>query len=310
MEQRRHHRRFGRIASLAAVLFGFWLAPAPARATDPSPTYATLTLQSWIQLGIWTTATRPASPQQGWCGFNNTTSLMECWAGLSWVSASGAAGALLAANNLSDVASVGAARTNLGLGSAALLASSAFLQPSNNLSDVASTTTARTNLGLGTAATMAASAGGTIVASVSGAFTAGDLIESNDTAGTSVDSGVPASWFGVQEFSANAVWAASTPVVADTVIIIPSFDWLTGACASISYAVKSSGSPSFNATLTHNGAAVTGCTSIAVTSGTTATTACTGLTLAVGEQLAVVTGSPVNSPANAFVKANCTHSRN
>lgn len=60
---------------------------------------------------------------------------------------------LQVSNNLSDIASASAARTNLGLGTASILNSSAFLQPSNNLSDVSSASTARTNLGLGTAAT-------------------------------------------------------------------------------------------------------------------------------------------------------------
>jgi hypothetical protein len=62
--------------------------------------------------------------------------------------------------------SAGAARTALGLGTAATQATTAFLQPSNNLSDVSAAGTARTNLGLGTIATQASNAvaltGGTI----------------------------------------------------------------------------------------------------------------------------------------------------
>jgi hypothetical protein len=70
-------------------------------------------------------------------------------------SQSSATGALLASNNLSDLANAGTARTNLGLGTSATHATGDFALVANNLSDLANAGTARTNLSLGTAATHA-----------------------------------------------------------------------------------------------------------------------------------------------------------
>jgi len=67
------------------------------------------------------------------------------YSGSAWVAVT-ASGALLIANNLSDLGSASTARTNLGLGTAAVAASSSFLQVSSNLSDLANAATARTNL--------------------------------------------------------------------------------------------------------------------------------------------------------------------
>ena len=68
-------------------------------------------------------------------------------------------GVLKSANNLSDVANTGTARTNLGLGTASTLDSGDFLQSANDLSDLSDAGTARTNLGLGTSSVKDAGTG-------------------------------------------------------------------------------------------------------------------------------------------------------
>lgn len=69
-----------------------------------------------------------------------------------------AVGALAAASNLTDLTSAAAARVALGLGSAAVLPSSALLSSALNLSDLTNPAAARTSLGLGSAAVAATSA--------------------------------------------------------------------------------------------------------------------------------------------------------
>lgn len=78
--------------------------------------------------------------------------------------------ALQKANNLSDIANAGTARTNLGLGTAATQSNAFFLQTANNLSDVTAAT-ARTNLGLGTAATQNTNTSGANVPLMNGVNT-------------------------------------------------------------------------------------------------------------------------------------------
>ena len=66
-------------------------------------------------------------------------------------------GDMVKADNLAGLTNLATARTNLGLGSVALLASSAVFQVANNLSE-GNATTMRTNLGLGTAALLSPAA--------------------------------------------------------------------------------------------------------------------------------------------------------
>jgi hypothetical protein len=81
--------------------------------------------------------------------FNTTDDVMKVYEGSTWVAAyASLSGALLVANNLSDLNDLGTARNNLGLGSAATTASTAYataaqgtladsaVQPGDNISDL------------------------------------------------------------------------------------------------------------------------------------------------------------------------------
>ena len=144
------------------------------------------------------------------------------------------AGAAQKANNLSDLASASTARTNLGLGSAATQASSAFdasgaaaavqtasLQKSNNLSDLASASTARTNLGLGTASTISSTAGGDLsgtlpsptVAKINGITLSGTPSANQVLTATS---GTAANWQTAASAPVSTVFGRTGAVVATT----------------------------------------------------------------------------------------------
>ena len=105
---------------------------------------------------------------------------------------------LVASNNLSDLSSASTARTNLGLGTAAVQDSGDFLLATNDLSDLADAATARTNLGLGSMALKSVSdgtvgqylktdgAGNWSFATVSGGGSGGSLSVNQSTHGFAV----------------------------------------------------------------------------------------------------------------------------
>ena len=87
--------------------------------------------------------------------FNTVSNSMKVYDGSLWLAAyASLSGALLSANNLSDLNNAATSRTNLGV--TATGSDTTYAYRANNLSDLANAATARTNLGLGTAATTAA----------------------------------------------------------------------------------------------------------------------------------------------------------
>lgn len=88
-------------------------------------------------------------------------------------------GDLKAANNLSDLANAGTARSNLGLGTMATATASDYLAKSGNLAGLADLSASRSNLGLGTMATEAAA--NYAAKASANTFTAGQVIETTST---------------------------------------------------------------------------------------------------------------------------------
>ena len=115
------------------------------------PTYEIVYLTAYTAGSLTGTISRAAEDSTNWPAVAHPTSATTGTWGVDATLTdfgTGTAGTLVAANNLSDVSSAATSRTNLGLGTAALQASSYFNQTANNLSDVANAATARTNLGL------------------------------------------------------------------------------------------------------------------------------------------------------------------
>lgn len=118
---------------------------------------------------------------------------------------SGLGSAFLAvSNNLSDLASASSARANLGLGTAATLASSALFQVANNLSEVASAATARTNIGA------AASDAPTIINGMT--FSGSTKQNVQAVASTAID--VSASEFQTKSISSNTTFTFTNATAA------------------------------------------------------------------------------------------------
>jgi hypothetical protein len=138
------------------------------------------------------------------------------------------------------------------------------LLPANNLSDVSNVATSRTNLGLGTAAVKATSdASKSTVAAVSGTIAAGDVAVFADTAGTVKSGGAPVF---TKSFTStgNTISSAGSLTLAHGLGVKPALIMTTIVCtgAEAGYSVGdelhvSLGGPYTGTSVTASGGAVT-----------------------------------------------------
>jgi hypothetical protein len=132
-------------------------ADAAAAAASAAAAATSATNSATSAAGSATSATTAATSATSAAGSASSALTSAINAAISEANAAATlANALVKTNNLSDLTDTTAARSNLGLGSAALASSASFLTVANNLFDLANAATARTNLGLGTAAVEAA----------------------------------------------------------------------------------------------------------------------------------------------------------
>lgn len=135
---------------------------------------------------------------------------------------------LTVANNLSDIASASSARANLGLGTAAQLASSALFQVANNLSEVANAPTARTNIGAAAAASP----------TITGGMTYSGSTKQNVQALAALDIDVSLSEFFTKNISTNSTFTFSNPTAAKGQAFILQLTIGSGATPTWPAAVK------------------------------------------------------------------------
>ena len=143
----------------------------------------------------------------------------------TWTTVSGGGGALLAANNLSDLANAGTARTNLGLGTAATQASTAFQAADATLTALAGVTTAADKLayftGVDTAAATDITTAGREILSTATSGTNGQVLTSSGGGAptwTTVSGGGGGGAVDVQAYTADATW--TKPAGASIVQVI------------------------------------------------------------------------------------------
>jgi hypothetical protein len=133
------------------------------------------------------------------------------WAVFTSAVADDLAGTYLTVNsNLSDLASASSARANLGLGSIATMASTAFFQVSNNFSEVANAAQARTNIG----------AAASNAPTITGGMTFSGSTKQNVQAVGALDLDLSVSEFFTKSISANSTFTFSNATASKAQVFI------------------------------------------------------------------------------------------
>jgi hypothetical protein len=150
---------------------------------------------------------------------------------ISQVEGAIAATYLAVASNLSDLASTSSARANLGLGTAATLASSALFQVANNLSEVANAATARANLG----------AAASSAPSITGGLTQSGSTKQTVQALGALDIDVSAQDFFTKSISTNSTFTISNPTASKAQVFVLELTISGGAAPTWPASVKWAG---------------------------------------------------------------------
>jgi hypothetical protein len=103
-------------------------------------------------------------------------------------------------------------------------------------------------------------------------------------------------------------WDSNTVVSANTYYLTLAWPWGTGSIVSVTYLTSGTNSPAFNIAIQVNGANVTTCNGITVSSGTAMTTTCGSNTIVSGNPVSVVTSAITGSPSSAAVQVNYVRS--
>ena len=230
---------------------------------------------------VWTSATRPGTPQTGEMGWNTDLGLIDWWNGSAWINPTSSTGFLPS--------------TPVAAGYVIANATGSTATPTG-----AALTSLLDQVFGGTQGAVVYR--GASVWSALAPGTSGYYLKSNGA-------GANPAWSAQSNHAIAALqWSSGLTVSAATFNLVTSWPWSTGTVQSVSY-VTNGTTPSFTVQISINGTPVTGCNAITVTSSTVATTTCTGSnTIASGGLLQAVVSSVTGTPNLASVQVNYVHS--